>query len=247
MIVASRTDPSRGMGTRLYTGRCVDFGSTKTSFLSVRRMQGPSMEARFTVGKSLNATTRRGELSTKTSGLLGGFDDGLGGDGGGLRATLGLLPFLQESLPLVQDLADVLELPVHGGEADVSHLVELLEVLHHQVPELQARDLLLGPVVEALLDVGHDVVHRLHPHRALLARLEDRGAQLLAVEGLAPAIPLDHHGEHVLDVLVGRVAAAALEALPAAADELSLPPHAGVHHAVLRMAAERALHRRRSG
>src|SRR3989304_5517012 len=146
MIVASRTDPSLGMGTRLYTCRCVDLGSTKTSFLSVRRMQGPSMEARFTVGKSLNATTRRGGVSTETSGLLRGFDDGLGGgDGGGLRATLWLLPLPHEALHLVHELADVLELPVHGGEADVSHLVELLEVLHHQVPELQARDLLLGP------------------------------------------------------------------------------------------------------
>src|SRR3972149_3531366 len=248
MMVASRTDPSRGMGTRLYTCRCVDLGSPKTSFLSVLRMQGPSMEARFTVGNSVNATTRRGELSTETSGLLRGFDDGLGGgDGGGLRATLGLLPFLQESLHLVHELADVLELPVHRGEADVSHLVELLEVLHHQVPELQARDLLPRPAAEALLYIGDHIVHGLHPHRPLLARLEDRGAQLLAVEGLAPAIPLDHHGEHVLDVLVGRVTAAALEALPAAADELSLPPHAGVHHPVLGVAAERALHRRRSG
>src|SRR3972149_6531882 len=82
MIVASRTDPSRGMGTRLYTCRCVDLGSTKTSFLSVGRMQGPSMEARFTVGKSLNRTTRPGGLST------GGFLPHLGGGGAGTPSIL---------------------------------------------------------------------------------------------------------------------------------------------------------------
>src|SRR5215475_7054521 len=42
MMVPSRTDPRRGMHTRLYTCRCVDFGSTNTSFRSERFMNGVS-------------------------------------------------------------------------------------------------------------------------------------------------------------------------------------------------------------
>src|SRR6185503_15381075 len=128
----------------------------------------------------------------------------------GRLGGLGLLTFLDEPLHLVHELGDVLELPVHGGEAHVGHLV----------------------------------VHRLHAHRALLAGLEDGPAELLPVEGLAPVVALDHVGQHVLDVLVGRIAAVALEALAAAADELAVTPHARVHHAVFRVAAEGTFHGR---
>src|SRR6185503_6120624 len=162
----------------------------------------------------------------------------------GRLGGLGLLTFLDEPLHLVHELGDVLELPVHGGEAHVGHLVELLEMLHHHLAQLLGGDLLLRPLVQLGLDLGHHVVHRLHAHRALLAGLEDGPAELLPVEGLAPVVALDHVGQHVLDVLVGRIAAVALEALAAAADELAVTPHARVHHAVFRVAAEGTFHGR---
>src|SRR2546422_9909993 len=119
----------------------------------------------------------------------------------------------------------------------------LLQVFHPHIAQLEARDLLLGALVQPRLDVGHHVVHRLHADRALLARFEDRAAQLLAVEGLAPIVALDHVREHVLDVLVGRVAPVALEALAAPANELAVASDPRVDDAILRMAAERTLHR----
>jgi len=120
-------------------------------------------------------------------------------------------------------------------------------VLHEHLAQLEARDLLLRPLVQFGLDIGYHVVHGLDPDRALLAGLEDGAAELLPVEGLAPAVALDHVWEHVLDVFVGRVAPVALEAFPAAPDELPFPTHARVHHAVLGVAAKRAFHFRRSG
>src|SRR5262245_28307620 len=120
-------------------------------------------------------------------------------------------------------------------------------MLHHHLAELEAGDLLLRPLVELDLDVGDYVVHRLYPHRALLAGLEDGAAELLPVKRLTTAVALDHVGQHVLDVLVGRVTPVAAQALAPASDELAFATHTRVHHAVLRVAAERALHRRRSG
>src|SRR5438132_9094266 len=40
MIVPRSTEPSRGMQTLLYTCRCVDLGSTNTSFFRTRFMDG---------------------------------------------------------------------------------------------------------------------------------------------------------------------------------------------------------------
>ena len=76
-------------------------------------------------------------------------------------------------------------------------------------------------------------------------RIEPRS--FCAIEGLAPAVALDHARQHVLDVLVGRVAAVALEALAAPADELPVTADARVDDPVLGVAAERALHASRSG
>src|SRR5712691_10054676 len=57
----------------------------------------------------------------------------------GGRGRLGLVVAL-EPPHLVDELADVLELPVHRCKADVGHGVELLEVLHHDLAELFAGD-----------------------------------------------------------------------------------------------------------
>src|SRR6185503_6331907 len=116
-------------------------------------------------------------------------------------------------------------------------------LLHDHVTQLLAGDLLLGALVQLGLDVGDDVVDRLDGDRALLAGLEQRAAQLLAIERLPAPIALDHVRQHVLDVLVGRVAPMALETLAPAADELAVTTDPRVDDAILGVAAERASHR----
>src|SRR5262245_43966390 len=172
--------------------------------------------------------------------------ESLAANGSGRSRWRFLLAFLDQSLHLVHELRDVLELPIDRGEADVGHLVELLQMLHDQIAQLEGRDLLLRPLVQPRLDVGDDVVHGLHAYGSLLTRLQNGAAELLAVEGLAPPIALDDAREHVLDVLVRGVAAVALEAGAPAPDELPLTADAGIDHPILAVAAEGALHARRS-
>ena len=116
-------------------------------------------------------------------------------------------------------------------------------MIHDHPAELLAADLLLGALVQLGLDLDDDVVDGLHTDRSLLARLQDGTAELLAVEGLAASVALDHVRQHVLDVLVRRVPAVALEALAAAPDELPVPAHPRVDDPILRVTAKRALHR----
>src|SRR5262249_51058575 len=165
------------------------------------------------------------------------------GEGAGLgRGRLGLVVAL-EPLHLLDELPDVLELAIDRGEPDIGHRVEPLEMVHHDPAELLAADLLLGPLVQLGLDLDDDVVDGLHANRALLPRLQDGAAELLAVERLATPVPLDHVRQHVLDVLVGRVPAVALETFAAAPDELPVPAHPRVDDPILRVTAKRALHR----
>src|SRR6266850_1146236 len=57
MIVPRSTEPSRGMQTRLYTCRCVDLGSTNTSFFRARFIDGLRGQR---VGSAGVATVPRG-------------------------------------------------------------------------------------------------------------------------------------------------------------------------------------------
>src|SRR6185295_2919282 len=60
----------------------------------------------------------------------------------------------EDRLELVQELRDVLELAVDAGEADVGDLVEVLELLHHQVADDRARHLAVVLLVAADLDAA---------------------------------------------------------------------------------------------
>ena len=116
-------------------------------------------------------------------------------------------------------------------------------MVHDDPAQLLAADLFLGALVELSLDLDDDVVDGLDADRPLLARLQDRPAELLPVEGLAPPVALDHVRQDVLDVFVGRVPAVALEAFAPAPDELSVAAHPRVDHPILGVTAKRALHR----
>src|SRR5206468_3153969 len=118
-------------------------------------------------------------------------------DGPGDLRALDLIAILDESLHLVHELGDVLELAVDRREPDIRHLVELLQVLHDELTELETADLLLRAIVKPGLDIGHHVIDRLDTDGALLTRLQDRAAELLAVERLTAPVALDHTRQHV--------------------------------------------------
>src|SRR5262249_7822818 len=138
-------------------------------------------------------------------------------------ALLALRPALaQQILELVHELIDVLERAIDRGEAHVGDGVELVERLHHRLADHRARDLALGAVEEAALDAVDVLLDLLDADRALLARLGEAGDDLHAVEGLAPAVLLDHRRQVLLDALVGREAAAALLALATPPDDVAV-------------------------
>ena len=118
--------------------------------------------------------------------------------------------------------AQVGELLVHRGEADVGHLVQVPQPAHHQQPQLAGGDLPVPAVARLRLHPVGQLLDGLPRHRPLLAGPQQPADQLFPVERLPAAVLLDDAEGGPLDPLVGGVALAAVQALPAAADGVRL-------------------------
>src|SRR5687767_8635923 len=108
---------------------------------------------------------------------------------------------------------------VDTREAQVGHLVELPEGSEDRQPHLVGLDRGLPLLADALLDPLGEQCELVLADRAALARLADPGEDLVAAERLTDAGAL-HHGQ--AGRLEGREPAAALRALPAAADRAAV-------------------------
>src|SRR5947207_186698 len=98
---------------------------------------------------------------------------------------------------------------IHRGEPHVGDFVEPLQFFHHERADVRRGDLLLRPLLERPLDAIRDRLERRDAHRALLARFEQPGDELLALEPLARAVLLHDHVGDFIDPLVAREALAA--------------------------------------
>src|SRR2546427_12330910 len=78
----------------------------------------------------------------------------------GLVLGLSLAPLAKESLDLIHELRDVFEFPVHGSEAHIRDLIELVELGHDLLTHHAARDLGLAPLLDSLLDAVCDGLQR---------------------------------------------------------------------------------------
>src|SRR5450631_1457265 len=76
------------------------------------------------------------------------------------------LDFLQ----CVAEISHVLEAAVHGCKADVRHLVELVELLHHHFADLPRWDLALTEAKDVLYDAFDRLIDILGGHRPLVQR-----------------------------------------------------------------------------
>ena len=162
-----------------------------------------------------------------------------GGRGG---ASPWSLDRAEQAFHLFHELVDVLELPVHRGEPHVRDLVQIVEAAHDQLSDLGRGDLPVGLLGQPAFDVVHDLFELRHAHRSFLDGLGEPAHQLVAIEGLAPPVLLHDHEVDLLDPLVGREAPVALQALPAAADDVAVLAFAGVHHFLRHGATVRAAH-----
>src|SRR6185436_9697330 len=133
-----------------------------------------------------------------------------------LRGPLGPAGRRFDFLDRVAEVGNVLERPVHGREADVADLVELPQLVHHELADLPRRDLALTErqhLLDDALDRRVDVLGR---HRSLVQRALEADADLALVEVGARAVALDDLRQAELDVLVGREALLARHAASAA-------------------------------
>jgi len=146
-----------------------------------------------------------------------------------------------EPLELALELPDVLELPVHRGEAHVGDRVELAQPAQGELADLlDAR----GPALGAQL--GDDPVDHglelLALDRPLDRRALEPGEHLRAVERLAPAAALADVERALVVALVGGEAPVADPAAPAPAHGVSCLAQTGVDDLRVAVAAEGATH-----
>jgi hypothetical protein len=152
-------------------------------------------------------------------------------------------PPLEHRLDLVDELGDVLELAVDGGEADVRDLVDAAQGVHHELPDLLRRHLAVELAVERVLDLRRDLLERVDGDGPLLAGLHETEQDLAPLEGHPRPVLLHDPERRLLDLLVGRVAPLALEALASTTDDEAVPRGPRIDHPVPIGLAERAPHR----
>ena len=137
---------------------------------------------------------------------------------------------------------DVLKLAIDGGKTDVGHVVDVHQLLHHVLADLVGGHLAL----QAVLDLGLDIVHRLlqaiQGDRTLLAGAQQAAEHLVPIEGLAGLILLHHHDGEILHHLIGGKALAATNTLAATADTAILVGRTGIDHAAVGLSAKGAFH-----
>ena len=141
---------------------------------------------------------------------------------GGIYVLRFVLFFAEQLVELFHKCIDIFELTVNRGEADISYLVDVLELVHSQLAYSHGGDLSVERALQLSLDVVHHLLYLFDRHRTLLARAEDTGSELVAVKDLTALVALDYNYRNGLDDLMGRKALAALETLSAAADALAL-------------------------
>src|SRR5205823_2600881 len=113
---------------------------------------------------------------------------------------------------------------------------------HHRLADLPARHLSLARLLQLTLEAVDQRLDRVDRDRAFLARAFQPGDDLGALERLPSPVFLHHHGERVLDPLVGGEAPAAVLAVSPAADGVALLAEARVHDPILQVVAERTAH-----
>ncbi len=157
-----------------------------------------------------------------------------------------------ELLDLAPERIEILELVVHGGEADVGHLVEITQLRHHPFTEKRGRQLAFGITRHADEQPPDERLDRLRGNRPLFERAIDPRPQLVFRKRLPPAVALDDLENAGFHLLGGIETLAAALAGAAAADDAPFRRLAGLDHPGLPSTAVGAAHgkvlrRRRDG
>ena len=118
-----------------------------------------------------------------------------------------------QALDLVAKRFHVLEAAIDGSEAHVGDLVEMAELVHHELAHESRRDFPFAEAAQAVRDVLDGGIDGIGTDRALLQALHHAATQFLLVEGHAAAILLHHLRQHQFSGLEGGETLTALQAL----------------------------------
>lgn len=140
------------------------------------------------------------------------------------------------------EFADIFEVAVDAGEADVGDGVQVFEARHDELADLAGGAFALGRVDDEGFGFIDDGLHLGGGDIAFLAGLEQAVEDLLAVETLAAAVFLDDHVGDLVDALVGGKAFFAALALAPPPDGIGFLALARVDDAILTETAVGALH-----
>src|SRR5882672_5915799 len=164
-----------------------------------------------------------------------------------LVARLATPAVMAHALDLVAKRLDILEAPVHGCEAHEGNLVEMTQLLHHEIADRARVDFALAHASELVADALHRLLDGLARDRPLLERLQQARAQLRFIERFAAVVALDHLRHQELGRVKGREAFLAGEAFAAAADLPTFAGEARVGDLRVRVTAKWAMHACRRG
>src|SRR5688572_15711663 len=149
-----------------------------------------------------------------------------------------------ERTHFVGKVIHVAEVAIDRRKPHVRHLIELLQLRHHERAQFASQDLALWTVVEDLLGAIGDLVDVRRFDGPLLAGLEQAGHELRALEALTGAVFLHNHVRDLFDPFIAREAflARLVQTLAAATNDIALAALARVDHLVADIPAERTLH-----
>ena len=152
------------------------------------------------------------------------------------------LTMCTQRLQFLDEIRNIIELPIDRGEANVSDLVKVLQMLHDDLTDLLGGHFGLRAVADLMLDLCHKICDLLHRDVALITGAYDARQQLVAAERLTAAIAFDDHERQTFHHLIRRKSPAALSALTAATDGHSLLCRTRINDTAVRFFAKRASH-----
>ena len=137
------------------------------------------------------------------------------------------------------DFTQIAEIEVDAGEPDVGHLIDVGQLVQHEIADHFAGDFCAAQALNSILDELDDTLHALTADGPFDRGDTDAGEQLLGVERFAVAVPFGNE-QAGRDMLIGSEALLAIHAFTATADRLS--SIAGIDYLVFAMSAMGTLH-----
>lgn len=143
---------------------------------------------------------------------------------------------------LVDELADVLELTVDGGVANVGDGVDVTQRGHDFVANGRGGDFTNVIILQLEDDFLDGFVDDIHGNRALLAGFDNTAEKFVSFEILTPSIALDHGERSLFQGLVGGEAVGAFQTFAATTNRAPVFGHPGVDDFVIMAATSNTSH-----